>query len=94
MSNGRRPAVQVRQDEGVGPVGTTAPDIAGNAATGLKAVIADLDPANAKARQVLPDLSSRYAYVTLPWYPGPAYDDVCIAAERLGRTNDDRMLTA
>ena len=72
------------------PVGATALDIAGDAATGLKAVIADLDPANPKAQQVLSDFSSRYEYITLPWYLGSAYDDVYIAAECLKQTNDDQ----
>ena len=72
------------------PVGATALDIAGDAATGLKAVIADLDPANPKARQVLSDFSTRYEYITLPWYLGSAYDDVYIAAECLKQTDDDQ----
>ncbi len=72
------------------PVGATALEIAGDAATGLKAIIAELDPANPKAQQVLADFKARYEYVTLPWYLGSAYDDVYITAECLKQTNDDQ----
>ena len=72
------------------PVGTTALEVAGDAATGLKAITADLDPANATAREVLANFRARYEYVTLPWYIGSAYDDVYIAAECLGKTGDDQ----
>ena len=72
------------------PVGATALEIAGDAATGLKAVSADLDPANDTAREVLANFRERYDYVTLPWYLGSAYDDIYITAECLGRTDDDQ----
>ena len=72
------------------PVGTTAIEIAGDAATGVKAVIADLDPANAKGQEVLTNFRGRYGYVTLAWYLGSAYDDVHIAAECLAETEDDQ----
>ena len=72
------------------PVGATALEVAGDAATGLKAVIAELDPNNAKSREVLSNFRSRYDYVTLPWYLGSAYDDVYITAECLGQTGDDQ----
>ena len=71
-------------------VGTTALDIAGDAATGMKAITADLDPDNEKAQQVLADFRERYNYVTLPWHLGSAYDDVYIAAECLKQTGDDQ----
>ena len=71
-------------------VGTTALEIAGDAATGMKAIAADLDPANEKAQEVLADFRERYKYVTLPWHLGSAYDDVYIAAECLKRTGDDQ----
>ena len=70
--------------------GTTALEIAGEAATGLKAVFVDLDPANAKGQEVLGNFRARYDYVTLPWYLGSAYDDVYIAAECLKQTGDDQ----
>ena len=72
------------------PVGATALEIAGEAATGVKAVTADLDPNNDKAKDVLANFRESYGYVTLAWYLGSAYDDVYIAAECLKRTNDDQ----
>ena len=71
-------------------VGTTALDIAGDAATEIKAVTADLDPDNPEAQKVLANFMDRYNYVTLPWHLGSAYDDVYIAAECLKQTNDDQ----
>ena len=71
-------------------VGTTALDLAGEAATGMKAITADLDPDNEKAQEVLADFRERYDYVTLPWHLGSAYDDVYIAAECLRQTGDDQ----
>ena len=71
-------------------VGTTALEIAADAATGMKAITADLDPDNEKAQEVLADFRERYNYVTLPWHLGSAYDDVYIAAECLKKTNDDQ----
>ncbi len=70
--------------------GTTAQEVAGDAATGVKAIIADLDPGNAKAQEVITNFRDRYDYVTLPWYLGSAYDDVYIAAECLTQTEDDQ----
>ena len=72
------------------PVGTTALEVAGEAATGLKAIIAELDPAHAKAQQVIASFRERFDYVTLPWYIGSAYDDVYITAECLKQTEDDQ----
>ena len=71
-------------------VGTTALEVAGEAATGMKAITADLDPDNKKAQEVLANFRRRYDYVTLPWHLGSAYDDVYIAAECLKQTNDDQ----
>ena len=71
-------------------VGVTALEIAGDAATGMKAITAAPDPKNEKAQQVLSDFRERYNYVTLPWHLGSAYDDVYIAAECLKRTGDDQ----
>ena len=72
------------------PVGTTALEVAGEAATGIKAVIADLDPSNATGAAVLANFRARYDYITLPWYIGSAYDDVYITAKCLGETDDDQ----
>ena len=71
-------------------VGTTALDIAGDAATGLKAVTAAPDPNNEKSQEVLANFRERYQYVTLPWHLGSAYDDVYITAECLRQTGDDQ----
>ena len=71
-------------------VGTTALEVAGGAATGMKAITADLDPANEKGQEVLANFRERYDYVTLPWHLGSAYDNVYIAAECLKQTNDDQ----
>ena len=71
-------------------IGTTAIEIAGDAATGVKAIVADLDPSNSTAQGVLRNFRAKYDYVTLQWYLGSAYDDVYIAAECLRRTNDDQ----
>ena len=65
-------------------------EIAGDAATGLKAVTADLNPANEKAAAVLANFKEVYGYVTLAWYLGSAYDDVYITAECLKKTGDDQ----
>ena len=70
------------------PIGATALEVAGDAATGLKAITADLDPDNNKAQEVLANFRARYEYVTLPWYIGSAYDDVYITAECLRQTGD------
>ena len=71
-------------------VGTTALDIAGDAATGLKAITATPDPDNEKSQEVLANFRERYEYVTLPWHLGSAYDDVYITAECLKQTQDDQ----
>ena len=72
------------------PLGATALEIAGDAATGMKGIITELDPANAKGQEVLSNFRAKYDYITLPWYLGSAYDDVYITAECLKQTNDDQ----
>ena len=71
-------------------IGSTSLEVAGEAATGVKAVIADLDPANDKGQSVLQAFRARYDYLTLPWYLGSAYDSVYITAECLMETEDDQ----
>ena len=71
-------------------MGTTSLEVAGDAATGVKAITADLDPNNPKAQETLAKFLARYNYITLPWHMGSAYDDVYIAAECLSRTGDDQ----
>ena len=71
-------------------VGSKALEIAGEAATGMRAIVPDLDPTNKKAQKVLKNFREKYGYVTLPWYLGSAYDVVYIAAECLKKTDDDQ----
>ena len=65
----------------------TSPDalgIAGEAATGLKAVIPNPDLASPAGKEFLANFKARYGKVaSLPWFQGSAYDDVYIAAECL-----------
>ena len=72
------------------PTGPTALEIAGDSATGLKAIIPSPDLSSAKGQEFLASFKSRYGYVTLPWFLGSAYDDVYITAECLKSTNDDQ----
>ena len=88
---------QARELDYMGPiyaetitVGATSMEIAGDAATGLKAITADLDPANSKGQEVLANFRERYGYVVFPWHMGSAYDDVYITAECLKQTQDDQ----
>ena len=70
--------------------GTTALEIAGEAATGVKAILADIDPSNVQGQRVLHKFRERYDYLTLSWYVGSAYDNVYITAECLSRTGNDQ----
>ena len=47
-------------------VGTTSLEVAGDAATGMKAITADLDPDNEKGQEVLANFRERYNYVRDP----------------------------
>ena len=71
-------------------VGTTALEIAGDDATGMRAITAAPDPENEKAQEVLAKFRERYDYITLPWHLTSAYDDVYITAECLKKTGDDQ----
>ena len=71
-------------------VGATALEIAGEAATGMKAITSTPDPDSAKHQEVLDNFRKRYDYITLPWHLGSAYDDVYITAECLKQTKDDQ----
>ena len=70
--------------------GTTALEIAGEAATGTKSIIPSPDLETQKGKDFLSNFRQRYGYVTLPWFIGSAYDDVHITAECLGRIGDDQ----
>ena len=72
------------------PTGTTALEIAGDSATGLKAIIPSPDLETQKGKEFLENFRTRYGYVTLPWFIGSAYDTVHIAAECLEQTGDDQ----
>ena len=53
-------------------IGPTALVIAGDAATGMKAIVADLDPNNAKGQEVLRNFDAEYRYNNdLTWYLVP-----------------------
>ena len=70
--------------------GWTALEIAGDAATGVKAVVAVLEPDNVKGQEVITKFKERHDYITLAWYVGSAYDDIYITAECLKQTGDDQ----
>ena len=73
------------------PTGSNALEIAGEAATGLKAVVPNPDLSTSVGRELLTNFKARYGVVApWPWFQGSAYDGVYIAAECLGRTNDDQ----
>ncbi len=73
------------------PTGPDALGIAGDAATGLKAVIPNPDLDTSIGKDFLASFKERFGEVpTLPWFQGSAYDDVYIAAECLKQTNDDQ----
>ena len=73
------------------PTGANALSIAGEAATGLKAVVPNPDLDTTVGREFLATYRARYGGVApWPWFQGSAYDGVHIAAECLKRTNDDQ----
>ena len=72
------------------PTGTTALEIAGDSATGVKAIIPSPDLETQKGKEFLDNFRTRYGYVTLPWFIGSAYDTVHIAAHCLEQTGDDQ----
>ena len=73
------------------PTAPEALSIAGEAATGLKAIVPNPDLTSAAGKRFLESFKARYGVVaTLPWFQGSAYDDVYIAAECLKQTNDDQ----
>ena len=71
-------------------LGATALAIAGEAATGMKAIAADIHPDNGKGQEVIAAFRERYDYVSLPWHLSSTYDDVYITAECLRQTGDDQ----
>ena len=72
------------------PTGSNALDIAGKAATGLKAVVPNPDLETDIGKEFLASFNARYGVAPWPWFQGSAYDGVYIAAECLRQTNDDQ----
>ena len=72
------------------PTGPEALRIAGEAATGLKAVVPNPDLDTTVGKEFLAKYKARYGATPWPWFQGSAYDGVHIAAECLRRTNDDQ----
>ena len=73
------------------PTAPEALSIAGEAATGLKAVIPNPELTTTAGMEFLTNFRERYGVpATLPWFQGSAYDDVYIAAECLRQTGDDQ----
>ena len=65
--------------------------IAGDAATGMKAIVPNPNLSTSAGTEFLAGFESRYGVVaSLPWFQGSAYDDVYIAAECLRQTDDDQ----
>ena len=73
------------------PTGPNALRIAGEAATGLRAVVPNPDLDTTIGKDFLANYKTRYGVVApWPWFQGSAYDNVYIAAECLRQTNDDQ----
>ncbi len=70
--------------------GVTALEIAGEAATGLKAILPSPELGTDAGKQFLQRFRERYGHITLPWFLGSAYDTVNIVAECLKQTGDDQ----
>ena len=73
------------------PTGPEALGIAGEAATGLKAIIPNPELDTPAGVNFLSSFEARYGNVaTIPWFQGSGYDSVYIAAECLSQTGDDQ----
>ena len=73
------------------PTQPEALGIAGDAATGLKAIVPNPDLQTHTGQDFLTNYEARFGTVaTLPWFQGSAYDGVYITAECLSRTGDDQ----
>ena len=73
------------------PSGPGALSIAGDAATGLMAVVPNPDLTTQAGQELLSNYRTRFGAVApWPWFQGSAYDGVYISAECLKRTNDDQ----
>ncbi len=73
------------------PTGPNALEIAGEAATGLKAIVPNPDLNTTIGTEFLTKFKDRFGGVApWPWFQGSAYDGVYIAAECLRQTGDDQ----
>lgn len=72
------------------PTGPNALEIAGEHATGLKAIVPDPELNTSTGTNFLAQFKNRFGVAPWPWYQGSAYDGVYIAAECLRQTNDDQ----
>ena len=73
------------------PTGPEALGIAGEAATGMKAIIPNPELDTQAGINFLSNFEARYGSVaTIPWFQGSGYDSVYIAAECLSQTGDDQ----
>ncbi len=73
------------------PTAPEALSIAGEAATGMKAVVPNPDLSTDIGMRFLENYRARYdGTAPWPWFQGSAYDDVYIAAACLGMTGDDQ----
>lgn len=73
------------------PTASNALRIAGEASTGLKAVVPNPDLTTTTGKELLVNFKARYGVVApWPWFQGSAYDGVYIAAECLRQTDDDQ----
>ena len=71
--------------------GPEALSIAGEAATGMKAIIPNPELSTPAGVAFLENFEKRYGTVAaIPWFQASAYDDVYIAAECLAQTGDDQ----
>ena len=70
--------------------GTTALEIAGDSATGMKGILPSPDLPTSAGKDFLNRFRERYGSVTLAWFLGSGYDTVNIAAECLKKTGDDQ----
>ena len=77
------------------PTGPEALGIAGEAATGMKAIVPNPELSTAKGIAFLENFEARYGAVpTIPWFQASGYDDVYITAECLKQTGSDQDTAA
>ena len=66
-------------------------EIAGEAAVGLRGLLAEFAPGDERGREFVAKIQDRYGYVPrFPWHAAGAYDNVYMVAVCLGQTGDDQ----